>query len=166
MIATTGTIIVGLESLENSRRIAERAAELTAADAEIRLWDLSTRQRGDSFESIMDAIQSAFDAAGRGDEAEMRKQLSIVRRNLLKVEHLVEKGTARALLWKSYEQFAELCSQSLNAGKTTDSERAQLRATFEGLRTAMHDQLDKGLFDLGKDEFDPMAVLRKSAERR
>jgi len=157
-ITVGASAFVSYQSLEISRQ----AAGLTAADAEIKLWDLATRQRGGSFESIMASMQSAFDAAGRGDEAETREQLASIRKNLFKIEHLIEKGVPRASLWNSYRQFADLCAARSIAGQSlTAAEVTQLQATFDSLRNGMHDQLDRGLFDLGGSELDPMKVLKK-----
>jgi hypothetical protein len=160
-IATAGSVFVNMESLENSRQIARQSAELTAADAEIRLRDLAARQRGDSFESIMDSIQSSFEAAGRGDETELHEQLSSIRKHLFKLEPLIETSGSRGQLWESFKRLADLCSARLSAGKAiTASRLAEMQASFETLRNNTHDRLYHGLFDAGAKALAPSEQLR------
>jgi hypothetical protein len=154
-----------MESLENSRQIARQSAGLTAADAEIRLRDLAARQRGDSFESIMDSIQSSFEAAARGDEAELHEQLSRIRKHLFKLEPLIEASGSRGQLWESFEGLAELCSARLVAGKTIAASRlAEMQAVFETLRKNLHDRLYHGLFEPDAKAFMPFGQIRPESE--
>lgn len=151
-IATLGSVVVNLQSLETSREIAARAAELTAADAEIRRQDLAMRQRGDSYESILDSMQAAFEAAARADAVEMRAHLTSMRKHLFKIEHLVASSVSREPLWTAYTRLADLCAARLAAGPAGDAEVAALQATFDAMRDGMHDQLSHGLFDIDPED--------------
>ncbi|MDQ6701660.1 MAG: hypothetical protein M3Z96_00365 [Pseudomonadota bacterium] len=160
-IATLGGFYINSQSLENSRQSARQTAGLTAADAEIRLWDLASRERGDAYESSLDAMQLAFDAAGHGDDAEMQKQLTRIRVNLFRLEPLIEKSDWREPLWGDYKKFGELCSERLVASRQVSApDPAEALKKFDNLRNGMHERLYHLLFDKGPNEFDPLKPLR------
>jgi hypothetical protein len=152
--AGLGSGFITWQSLENSRQSARQTAALAGADAQIRLWDLGSRVRGDAYESSLDAMQLAVDAARHGNKAAMEKQFIRIRSNLFKLEPLIENKDSRQQLWDEYTKFTALCldvsRQAPDALKNVDD-----------TRSGIHERLHHLLFET-QGELDPQNLLRSA----
>jgi len=141
--------LVSYWSLQNSRHLAQQTADLTRADELVKLWDLSTRMRGNAYEGVFNSMQSASDAALAGNKEETGKQLIQVRSDFYRLEIVIDDPQARKQLWNRYGEFKQLCSDALaNSGKSSVS----LPLAFENLQNELHHQLYDLLFVRTPDE--------------
>jgi hypothetical protein len=151
---------IAWRSLESGLQTAQQTGVLAATEAEIKLWDLASRERGDAYESWLDGMQLAFDAASHGDEAQMEKQLTRMRLNLFKLEPLIEKPDSRKSLWDQHKEFEAFCAERLVASRQVAApDLPAALKKFDDLREAMHKRLYHLLFDKGPQEFNPLEAL-------
>jgi hypothetical protein len=124
-----------------------RTSEIAAYDANIKRWELAERIRKDAYESSLEAMQAAFDAARRGDQGEVQKQIARIRMNLLRLEPLI--GDSRNDLWRDYEELSKL----LGASPFPEDAGVQ----FQNLSKRLHDRLYNILFGASAAEFNALS---------
>jgi hypothetical protein len=124
-----------------------RTSEIAAYDTNIKRWELAERIRKDAYESSLEAMQAAFDAARRGDQGEVQKQIARIRINLLRLEPLI--GDSRNDLWRDYEELSKL----LGASPFPEDAGVQ----FQNLSKRLHDRLYNILFGASAAEFNALS---------
>jgi hypothetical protein len=135
--------VVSYLTLKSSRRIARQTADLTRYDEIVKLWDLSTRMRGDAYESVFNSMQSAIDAAAAGKKQKTAKGLNDVRSDFYRLEIVLDGADARRQLWSDYDKLMQICSQALkHPSRRSDT----VMQDFDKLRIKIHDEIYSELF--------------------
>lgn len=151
-------------SVYSSRQATSVAAAETEVESEVKLWDLEARVRGDAYESTLDALQLAFDAAERDDESETQKQLTHIRLNLFKLEPLILQAESREEIWGDYNRFQKLILVVLDNSRRGSGPDSKVTQQINDLREQIHDRLFGLVIKLSPTEFDPMQKLRDAVQ--